>query len=830
MSFDGNPNTGVAVYDSYDNGAATPWSEEGGTSLGTPVWAGLVALADQGRVAAGQSKLNSASSTELLSAIYSLPQDDFHDVTSGSDKNNVATVGYDQVTGLGTPVANLLVPDLINYGEAVTLSPGSIASGTVGTAYSQSITAAGGVGGKVLTYSILSGALPAGLSISTSTSELDVTGDPLAAGSVTFKVTATDSQSDTTSQTYTLNVTSTVPTITGVAPAAGPLAGGTTVTISGTNLAGATAVDFGGTPATIVNDSANQLVVTSPQGSVGTVNITVIGPGGTSAVTAADQFTFVATPTVTGVSPSSEQTPSGLITISGTNLSGATLVEFGNTSAAIESDTANQIVVQAPNVSGTVDVTVTTAGGTSAITPADQFSILLASPTVAFSQTPPANTNQTSATFAFTGTGDASTPANQLTYVVSLDGSAFTPATNPVTFSNLASGGHTLEVEAVDLDSVASAPATYNWQVNTTAPTSQVTALPYATSQTSFTVSWSGSDGQGAGIASYTVYVSADGGSFVPWMTGTTQTSATFNAQLGHTYAFNSTAVDFSGNAEAPHGTADATIIVTATPWRNPANPLDVNASGAVTAIDALVIINYLNAQNVTTLPATNPGGAPFLDVNGDNSITALDALWVINYLNSQSAVASGIASGSAIASGVAADSAIADSASTGPTALGPGPTNSGAASDQQPAAAFTAETSAVAVAASPLTDSLPTGTNPLTDPAAGAAPAGGGAAPPAPAVSASVAPAAALSGMIGSGINALASDPTDDQPVSVFAANEQLAAATSSTGPSVPLGLAASGRLFSPAMPSGGDSVPGRTLLPAAVDAAFSAWSGGDS
>ena len=39
-----------------------------------------------------------------------------------------------------------------------------------------------------------------------------------------------------------------------------------------------------------------------------------------------------------------------------------------------------------------------------------------------------------------------------------------------MTFSNLASGGHTLEVEAVDLDSVASAPATDNWQVNMTAP------------------------------------------------------------------------------------------------------------------------------------------------------------------------------------------------------------------------------------------------------------------------------------------------------------------------------------------------------------------------
>ncbi len=828
VAFDGNPNTGVVVYDSYDNGSSTPWSEEGGTSLGTPAWAGLVAIADQGRVAAGQAKLNTASSTELLTAIYSLAKSDFHDITVGSNKSYAATAGYDQVTGLGTPVANLLVPDLIAYGGNVALSPGAVAAGTVGSAYSQSITASGGDGIKTMTYSILSGSLPAGLAISTSTSELDITGAPQAVGSVTFKVTATDANGSATSQTYTLNVTSTLPSITGVAPAAGPLAGGTTVTISGTNLAGATAVKFGSALAVINNDSANQITVTSPTGLAGTVDITVTTPQGTSTLTAADQFSYVAPPAVSSVSPSSESSPGGLVTIFGSNLASATQVLFGTTPATIESDVAGQIVVVVPNVSGTVDVTVTTAGGTSASTSADQFSIVVSAPTVAFSQTPPANTNQNSATFAFTGTGDQSTTAGELSYEVSLDGAAFPPATNPVTLQNLANGTHTLQVEAVDLDNVASTPASYTWSVNTVAPTSQVSALPYATSQTSFAVSWSGSDGVGTGIAAYNVYVSTDGGAFAPWITATTQTSATFSGQLGHIYSFNSTATDFAGNTEAAHGTADATIALTATPWRNSSNDLDVNGDGTVTAIDALAIINYLNAQNPATLPATNTSGKPFLDVNGDNSVTALDALWIINYLNSQPAVSSGLASGGTTPSGgVAAGEA---GAADAPSAAGGDGTSAPVSTTmvQTPIQAPLSASVSVLAINSPAAPAIPATNNDAaasdtpTGPASQSTTASLGGSTAAPAVA--VSSPGSVSGMLGAGLApsngsgaigpAASEDPAEAPPASGSASTVSAAVATSST----------SGRLFF-ASRLGREADASRSLSPAAIDAVLNAW-----
>ena len=113
VSIDANPNTGVSIYDSYDFGATTPWLgggyRYGGTSLATPLWSGIVAVADQGRATAGLPSLNSLTGT--LPRLYQLPATDFHDITSGSNGYSAA-VGYDLATGRGTPVANTLIGDL----------------------------------------------------------------------------------------------------------------------------------------------------------------------------------------------------------------------------------------------------------------------------------------------------------------------------------------------------------------------------------------------------------------------------------------------------------------------------------------------------------------------------------------------------------------------------------------------------------------------------------------------------------------------------------------------------------------------------------------------
>ena len=77
------------------------------------MWAGLVAIANQGRALDGQSTLDGL--TQTLPTLYNLPSSDFHDVTTGSNGTYSAATGYDLVTGLGTPIANLLVPALAGY-------------------------------------------------------------------------------------------------------------------------------------------------------------------------------------------------------------------------------------------------------------------------------------------------------------------------------------------------------------------------------------------------------------------------------------------------------------------------------------------------------------------------------------------------------------------------------------------------------------------------------------------------------------------------------------------------------------------------------------------
>lgn len=109
ISFDADPNTGVAVYDSTLYQSQQGWFVVGGTSLSAPSWAALFSLADQNRT-------STLSSSEILSALYTFGSSSnynnyFHDIVTGSSGYN-ASNGYDLVTGLGSPIANQLIPAL----------------------------------------------------------------------------------------------------------------------------------------------------------------------------------------------------------------------------------------------------------------------------------------------------------------------------------------------------------------------------------------------------------------------------------------------------------------------------------------------------------------------------------------------------------------------------------------------------------------------------------------------------------------------------------------------------------------------------------------------
>src|SRR5262249_48006628 len=120
------------------------------------------------------------------------------------------------------------------------------------------------------------------------------------------------------------------PTVSGLNVTSGPMAGGTVVTITGTNFTAATPVSFGSVLATFPVQSATQIQATAPFQGAGTVDVSVTTPYGVSGTLPADQYTYLAAvPTVTGVSPNTDTTAGGTtVTITGSNFSNATQVYF----------------------------------------------------------------------------------------------------------------------------------------------------------------------------------------------------------------------------------------------------------------------------------------------------------------------------------------------------------------------------------------------------------------------------------------------------------------------------------------------------------------------
>ncbi len=252
------------------------------------------------------------------------------------------------------------------------------------------------------------------------------------------------------------------PTVSGISPHAGPLAGGTTVTISGTNLSGATGVKFGGATASFAVNSDTEVTATAPAaGSAGSVHVTVTTAGGTSATGSADRYTYAAAPTVRGVSPQAGPLAGGTtVTISGTNLSGATGVKFGGATAsfAVNSDTEVTATAPAAGSAGSVHVTVTTAGGTSATGSADRYTY----------ETAPANTVLPE----LTGTGCmgrtvtcssgtwSGSPAPTLTYQWLRNGVAISDATQNSYNVRTADCGHRLSCTVTATNAAAHASAT----------------------------------------------------------------------------------------------------------------------------------------------------------------------------------------------------------------------------------------------------------------------------------------------------------------------------------------------------------------------------------
>ena len=166
----------------------------------------------------------------------------------------------------------------------------------------------------------------------------------------------------------------TCPGIGGVVPSEGPAAGGTEVTITGSEFGSASAVSFGSTPASSVSfESPTEIKVVAPAGSE-TVDVRVTNAKGTSAPNLKDHFTYAGLPTVTNVS-SDVWRAGQTVEVTGTNLGNATELHFGSIAAPLFRVLgSHEIAVVVPSGgAGVVDVTATNPTATSVANPGDEF-------------------------------------------------------------------------------------------------------------------------------------------------------------------------------------------------------------------------------------------------------------------------------------------------------------------------------------------------------------------------------------------------------------------------------------------------------------------------
>jgi hypothetical protein len=134
VAFDANPNTGVGVYATDPRTGVGSWQVVGGTSVGAPSWAGIIAIVDEGRNLAGTGSLDGP--TQTLPTLYTSPSSDFHSVAAGSSSGfggGLAFGGFDPFGGGGGFAYSYGYGIQIGWGAGFIGTPGAGATANTST-------------------------------------------------------------------------------------------------------------------------------------------------------------------------------------------------------------------------------------------------------------------------------------------------------------------------------------------------------------------------------------------------------------------------------------------------------------------------------------------------------------------------------------------------------------------------------------------------------------------------------------------------------------------------------------------------------------------------
>jgi subtilase family serine protease len=218
VAFNANPYSGQYVAVKPQGSSAINWISAGGTSLSTPQWAGLVAVANALRAQSSKTVLG-APHAALYTQIAQAPgtySASFADVTTGANgscSTCAAKTGYDVPTGLGTPNASALLTALGSATATTPTTTQTVASPPVITA-----PAVTGIAGKALTGTVTvaspSGAavavqisgIPSGMKFSASGQSLVMNWAKPVTGKYNLSITAKDSAGLTTSVTWSVTI------------------------------------------------------------------------------------------------------------------------------------------------------------------------------------------------------------------------------------------------------------------------------------------------------------------------------------------------------------------------------------------------------------------------------------------------------------------------------------------------------------------------------------------------------------------------------------------------------------------------------------------------
>ncbi len=386
-----------------------------------------------------------------------------------------------------------------------------------------------------------------------------------------------------TSGSFTVNAA-----ITSFTPLTGPV--GTGVTITGSGFVGATSVTFNNITATVSNVvSANSITATVPAGAT-TGRVRVITPGNTAV--SAVNFTVIGGPAITSFNPITGAVGAA-VTITGTNLTGATALRFNGTLATIGTNTATTITTTVPTGATTGVISVTTAGGTA--TSSSNFTVTGAAntpPTITAIANQRACTDQP-LTVSFT-VGDTQTPVANLVVTASSPGQG-------TIISSLTPGGADAS-RTLDIAPLAA---------GTTSVTVTVTDAANATAQRTFSVQFDGVISVAADpsatrteAANQDVVLngSSTGSATLLW---TTSGSGSFSAATSATGNYTPSAADYLAGS--------VTLTLTATP------------SGGSTCGGASsdVVINFTRPN--LTITATRALSGAYQDVTISAGTTTVD-------------------------------------------------------------------------------------------------------------------------------------------------------------------------------------------------------------